>query len=78
MNTETESTHHLLQQEHIVLTVFPVGVTIYFEKFWADHLDQNEVIVRTELIYFRESHKSEVLYNPELFKVNGKPTTKDS
>ena len=35
------------------------------------HPDQNEVIVRNELIYFRESHKSEVLYNPELFKVNG-------
>ena len=33
--------------------------------------NQKEVIVRTELIYFRESHKSEVLYNPELFKVNG-------
>ena len=31
------------------------------------HPDQNEVIVRNELIYFRESHKSEVLYNPELF-----------
>ena len=42
--------------------------------------NQKEVIVRTELIYFRESHKSEVLYNPELFKVNGNtliPTTKD-
>ena len=35
------------------------------------HPDQNEVIVRNELIYFRESHKSEVLCNPELFKVNG-------
>ncbi len=35
------------------------------------HLDKNEVIVRNELIYFRESRKSEVLYNPELFKVNG-------
>ena len=47
MNTETESTHHLLQQ---------VLVT---------NLYQNEVIVRTKLIYFRESHKSEVLYNQE-------------
>ena len=35
------------------------------------HPDKNEVIVRNELIYFRESHKSEVLHNPELFKVNG-------
>ena len=35
-------------------------------------LDLNENIVQSELIYFRESHKFEVLYNPELFKVNGK------
>ena len=34
------------------------------------HPDQNEVSVRNKLIYIRESHKSEVLYNPELFKLN--------
>ena len=40
-------------------------------SIFKSHSDQNEVFVRSELIYFRESHKSEVLYNPELFKVNG-------
>ena len=35
------------------------------------HPNKKQEIVRTELIYFRESHKSEVLYNPEMFKVNG-------
>ena len=34
------------------------------------HPNQKKVIVRNELIYFRELHKSEVLYNPDLFKVN--------
>ena len=29
--------------------------------------------MRNELIYFRESHKSKVLYSPQLFKVNGIP-----
>ena len=32
------------------------------------HPDKNEAIVRNELIYFRESHKSEVIYKPELLK----------
>ena len=35
------------------------------------HPDKNEVIVRNDLNYLRESHKSEVLYTQELFKVNG-------
>ena len=35
------------------------------------HPNQNEIIFCTEIIYFRESHKSEVLYNLDLFKVNG-------
>ena len=33
--------------------------------------NEKEVIVRNGLIYFRESHKFEVLYNPDLFKANG-------
>ena len=35
------------------------------------HPTQKEEIVPTELIYFRESHKSEVLYNPQLIIVSG-------
>ena len=34
------------------------------------HPQQREKIVRNELIYFRETHKSEVLFNPSLFRVN--------
>ena len=34
------------------------------------HPNQKKIIVQTELIYFRKSHKYEVLYSPQLFKVN--------
>ena len=49
----------------------PVVSVEELHSILKSHSDKNEVIVRTEFIYFRESHKSEVLYNPELFKVNG-------
>ena len=49
----------------------PVVSVEELRSILKSHPDRNEVIVRNELIYFRESHKSEVLYNPELFKVNG-------
>ena len=39
---------------NINLRVFRREYTIYFENFWITRLDQNEVIVRIELIYFRE------------------------
>ena len=49
----------------------PVVSVEELRSILKSHPDRNEVIVCNELIYFRESHKSEVLYNPELFKVNG-------
>ena len=49
----------------------PVVSVEGLHSIFKSHRDKNEVIVRTELIYFRESHKSEVLYNSELLKVNG-------
>ena len=44
------------------------------------HPDQSKVIVRTELIYFRESHKFGVLYNAntELLKINGYTNVKEA
>ena len=33
------------------------------------HSDKYKIIVCNEIIYFREQHKSQVLYSPELFKV---------
>jgi hypothetical protein len=34
------------------------------------HPDMKEKIVRNEVIYYRDTHKSDVLYNPSMFKVN--------
>ena len=48
------------------------GSAVCVEELYSilkDHPNQKEVIVRNELIYFKESHKSEVLYNPDPFKV---------
>ena len=47
------------------------GLQWAWNSILKPNLNQKEVIVRNELIYFWEWHKSEVLYNPYLFKVNG-------
>ena len=38
---------------------------------WNSNADKREKIIRTELSFYRDTHKADVIQQPDLFKING-------